>query len=191
MKKIYIILILLLSSWGMMANNNNNNNNSRQQEAGISFRDIHSFGLIYKSGTNRSLWRFSAFSSNGGVTWHKNRENEASYNFNIQAAAGKEFRKLLTENIEARYGLDLTMGLEYYRQLQGDRDPFISTKYIPGINLVVGMNYIINNRLVIGAELLPYISYSYDHYPENDYKNFSGVVYGFSNTLTFSAAYRF
>lgn len=185
------MLILLLSSWGMMANNNNNN--SRQQEAGISFRDIHSFGLIYKSGTNSSLWRFSAFSSYGGVTWYQHLDNHATYNFTIQAAAGKEFRKLLTENIEARYGLDLTMGLEYYHQLQGDRDPFIRTEYIPGINLVVGMNYIINNRLVIGAELLPYIFYLSDSYnsENSNYKNFTGFVYGLSNTLTFSAAYRF
>jgi hypothetical protein len=75
------------------------------------------------------------------------------------------------------------------------------TRYMPGINLVFGLNYVLNDNIVIGVELLPNFTYttgtSVDKYYSPNYSNelksdISGFSYGLSNISSLlSLAYRF
>jgi len=76
-----------------------------------------------------------------------------------------------------------------------------STTYQPGINLVLGFNYVIHNNFVIGAEVMPSFSYitgtSVEKYYYSNNGNevkskISGFTYGLSNSsVLISLVYRF
>ncbi|MDZ7775083.1 MAG: hypothetical protein U5L09_05440 [Bacteroidales bacterium] len=69
-----------------------------------------------------------------------------------------------------------------------------------GMNLVFGFHHSINNRILVGAEFLPYFSYrsgyskSYTDFESDnpEKKDISGYSYGFSNnSVQINITYRF
>ncbi len=76
---------------------------------------------------------------------------------------------------------------------------FEQTIYQPGINLVIGLNYVFKEHFVIGAELLPHFSYitgkstrSSYRYNDDIESDISGFSYGLSNSSALiSLSYRF
>jgi len=83
----------------------------------------------------------------------------------------------------------------------GSKKSFKGYTYEPGINFVFGLNYVVNDKFVIGADILPGFSYYtgtltemnyYINYGNETKTNFSGFNYGLSNTsVLVSLAYRF
>ena len=128
-----------------------------------------------------------------------------SKSFGFAIAVGKEFRTSVTDNLELRYGLDLSFNYSSLKRTEDDKTSnnndieTVSTLYEPGVNLVFGLNYVIKESFVIGAEILPGVVYSIgtkENYNwrtgENDKYDISGFRYGITNTsarLTF--LYRF
>ena len=178
-----------------------------QKEVGIVFRNLDDFGLTFRTGTNRSLWRFStllASGSNFEETTDSIENKQSGRGFGI--GFGREYRESISDKIELRFGADLTFSYRYSKvdfdnNSSVDRERFTErTTYHPGINLVFGLNYLINN-LVIGAELLPNFSYITGTSVERDSRSndglerktdISGFNYGLSNSSALlSLAYRF
>jgi hypothetical protein len=136
-------------------------------EIGTVFSDLNNFGVTYKTGTENRLWRFTALylSRNDQKTEYDSSSTE-SRSFGIGAKFGYEYRILLVDNLEFRYGADLSFSFSNYKADYEQPQPYYyysirrTSTYTPGINLVLGFNYVIRNKLVIGIEALPYFTYS-------------------------------
>lgn len=175
----------------------------KQKEIGLVFSNLNNFGLTYKTGTERSLWRFNTVLVSGGFnesTYHNLQIIQGNFGFGVNI--GKEYRKPLVENIEFRYGADLSFSLsqsknENHQITNNIYNSLKDTRYVPGFNFVLGLNFKFNDKFVLGAELLPGISYTYrsiveiiDSYETK--RDISGFNYGLSNSsVLLSFSYRF
>ncbi len=181
---------------------------AKQQEAGLTFYNIDSFGLTYRTGTEQSLWRFNTLIISGNNTDNStsttvNKHINSGFNFRV----GKEFRKELADKLELRYGGDISFN---YRQVKSEFEnksvpnDFRSsnrTTYEPGINVIIGFNYMLNENLILGAEILPSFNYFSGTLTEKDSNtnngiemkaDTSGYSYGLSNgSALLSIAFRF
>jgi hypothetical protein len=187
-----------------------------QQEIGLIVDGFDITGLTYMTGTNTSLWRFSALNTTGvnrNYDYEQDSTSTTNNTINFSCRVGKEFRKLIAKNIEFRYGVDVSVGYYYsnddYTDLASSTS--LTSSYskrstiTPGLNAVVGFNYLINNRLFIGAELNPGINCWFEKNErvtngiqpggslvtiEDSYQA-SGIGYNLSNTsIQITLAYR-
>ena len=193
MKKSLMILLCLSMSYILMAQET-----VKQKEIGLVFSNLDNFGLTFKSGTDKSLWRFNTLFISGN-----NMDNTADSLVNKQSnigfgvKIGKEYRKDLVNNLELRFGADLSFSYNQSKSDYNDKtidDNDIKTErttYQPGINLVFGLNYVFNDNFALGAELLPSFSYItgtsvrksyYNNNGEELKSDISGFSYGLSNT---------
>ncbi len=199
MKKIPLILAALLLSLCVMAQEK-----TKQNEIGLIFNNLNNFGLTFKTGTSKSLWRFRTLfikGSNDDKNYPAVENKENTFGFGL--SLGKEFRKKIDNNFEIRYGADLSFSYSFDKiindgKLNNDLD--LSNKmysYSPGINLVLGINYVFKDKFVIGAELLPHVTYHYTTntqilYNTESKTNNTNITYGFSNnSALLTLAYRF
>lgn len=199
MKKTLMILICLSMSYILLAQET-----VKQKEIGLVFMNLDNFGLTFKTGTDKSLWRFNTLFISGN-----NMENTTDSfvhkhsNMGFGVGIGKEYRKNIVENLELRFGADLSFT---YSQSKSDNDhktidinDSLSERitYIPGVNLVFGLNYKLSGNIVIGVELLPNFRYTTgtSTHINNDVEvksDISGFNYGLSNTsVLLSLSYRF
>ena len=178
----------------------------RIKEVGISFASLNEFGLIYRTGNSKSVWRLNSLFIGGGQSQEIADSLERSDNFTgLSVEIGKEYRKEIAKDFTLRYGLDL--GFRYNKSIRKrmdlanpgrDRED-TNFSYGMYINIVLGFNYKFNESLLIGAEILPSINYSkgssieYNPFSGN-YDEFdrSSFTYGFSNnSARLTLAYRF
>lgn len=203
MKKSVLILFCLSMSYYLMAQET-----VKQKEIGLVFSSLNNFGLTFRTGTDKSLWRFNTLFMTGG-----NFDNTADSlirkqsNNGFGVAIGKEYRKELVDNLELRFGADISFT---YSQSKSDYDDKTvnnydqlnqQTTYSPGVNLVFGFNYKLGDNLMIGAELLPNFTYTTGTSTQKYYyinngiefkSDISGFSYGLSNTSALlSLVYRF
>lgn len=177
---------------------------TKQQEVGVTFSNFDNFGLTYRVGNQRSMWRFNVATFSGNTLGDNPGDNDAT-DIAFQIGAGKEFRKKMVDKLEFRYGLDLLLGLDHSKTENGTPNPSnpfterTSTLLAPELNLVFGFNYVISEHFVMGAEVLPFFRYNWrqnstefiDNSPkvENTETNYQ---YGFNtNSLRLSAVFRF
>lgn len=166
----------------------------RVKEAGVIFTNLNNFGLTYRIGNAKNVWRFNtAFISGGQSDIFGSINGSGNYNrslgFGLQA--GREFRNRINDNFELRSGTDLMFQYDRFEN-KYDPSPFTSEErkvirnnYSIGVSFVLGINYIIKKQLVIGAEIQPFISYNeLKNKEENTYFNGTNyVTEEFSNNI--------
>ena len=201
MKRLFLTLFALCIALSVIGQET-----TRQKEIGLLFRDLDSFGLGYKTGTASALWRFNTMLLNGSTFQEERPNSETEGNsFGFNMGFGREFRRDVAKNLEIRYGADVNFAYQYRESEREDSnnpdriDYNESRASTAGINLIFGFNYVINNSLIIGAELLPGVDYttrttrSQDFVNEEEVKrDISTFNYGISNiTALLSLSYRF
>jgi len=201
MKKLFLMLAVLFFALSINAQEK-----VKQQEVGLIFSGLNSFGLTYRIGSNKSLWRFQTLFFKGSSSSDALADslfNEKS-SIMLTARVGKEFRANILEKLEFRYGGDILFGFSENKSKRNDISRFDrdnldkNTAYSVGINLMIGLNYVFNNRLVIGAELLPSVRYTktirVDQNTIGDEikREGNGITYGISNnSARLSVLFRF
>jgi hypothetical protein len=178
---------------------------AKRNELGLTFRNLDSFGVTFRTGTEKAVWRFNTIFI-GGSSFESTADSvyDKQSNSGISIQAGKEFRKLMANNFELRFGVDVSFSYSKnkseYSSNESDYFRFSERiTYTPGLSLIFGLNYVLNSNLVIGAELLPTVSYSTGSTTETDSytwqtvkSDVSGFSYGLSNSsVLLSLAYRF
>ena len=178
-----------------------------QREAGLNFIGLlTAYGATFKFGTTTNMWRVnSLFGTHSAVNSSQNdnafldQENRT----NIQFSFGHEFRKAIEENLEFRYGADISFGVESSKETLKPNDDGFSgvnnrNKMEVGLNAVVGLNYVFNGKLVLGGELLPGVRYFTENIRNVPLENQvnEGTNTGFNidvrhQTFRLSLAYRF
>jgi type II secretory pathway pseudopilin PulG len=203
MKKSLLILTALTLPLFIMAQGK-----SKQEEIGLVFGSLNNFGLTYKVGTEKGLWRFTTLYLSGN---NQKTVADSLTTKNITTGfglkIGREWRKTIIGNLEFRYGADISFAYNYSKNETDDK--FVeaystlqeSTTYIPGVDLVLGFNYVFLKKFVVGFEAMPYFNYItgtskqknyYSNNSEEVKSKISGFTYGLSNTsLLVSLVYRF
>ncbi|NOY38330.1 MAG: hypothetical protein GXO83_12265 [Chlorobi bacterium] len=201
MKKLILLILTISLSYYSIAQES-----EKLNEIGFTTLNLSNFGITYRIGNNKSVWRFNAIIINGGSSKSNEDNLDKSQNrFGAGFQVGKEHRKTISDKFELRYGLDLAFS--YYKnnyirvdQLNLNRDS--KKKYLyydPSINLVLGFNFVFTDKFLLGAEFLPYFSYStrinkeYD-FTTDEYKitKTQGASYGLSSeSIRLSLIYRF
>lgn len=200
MKKTLLILSAICLSFSIYAQEL-----TIQKEIGLLFNSLNNFGIGYKVGTSNALWRFNTLLLTGSkfneeVDDIKRERN----NFGFNLRMGREDRKEVAKNLEIRYGGDILFGYNYNKNVytsnsNPNQNNYTKRKiYSMGVGVVFGFNYVVNNSLIIGAELLPSVSYNTGkNYSQNGIQDevvgdISGFNYGISNTSAIiSVSYRF
>jgi hypothetical protein len=213
MKKSLLITLILVSTLLLFAEDKD-----KITEIGLTTtRPLYnSYNLTMKFGNERSVFRISSLS----LSEYTRGENDIRIigndtlsvgDYDLSAslafAIGKETRKEIDKNFEFRYGVDFTFA---YSSRIGDTD--YDTTYTsygkrntwsPGLQLVLGFNYVLKDRIVFGVEFLPKLYYSYSRYDyeriyadptEEDYYHTENSYYWnlkISTLALFSISYRF
>jgi hypothetical protein len=199
MRKLVTVLLCLSVVYSLTAQES-----TKQREVGLVFSNLDNFGLTYKIGTNKSMWRFNTILLSGGKNTYKiegSDKDQTEKNFGFGIKVGKEFRKKLKQKIELRFGADLLFNYSNTEKMEETKKFYES-----GVNLVFGLNYLISDNLVIGAEILPYMTYkkseidiekqyyigNYDTITERQKDDISEFNYGLSSSsVLLSLTYRF
>jgi hypothetical protein len=196
LKRLFIILLCLSTSHFLVAQET-----VKRKEIGLAFSSFDSFGLTFRTGTDKSLWRFNTlFISGGKIDQIRDSSANKSTHGGFHIQIGKEYRKAIVEDLQLRLGVDISFSYskaKSYSDVSSYNRSTEQTTYIPGINLVFGLNYFLNDKFMIGAELLPNFSYTTGTSVEKNSlatfkSDMSGFSYGISNnSALLSLAYRF
>jgi len=90
MKKNVLILLTIIMSYTLMAQ-------QKQKEVGLVFNNLNNFGLSYKTGTNKALWRFNTMFISG---------------YNINSSSDRD--SISDVNNENLFGFGISMGREFH-----------------------------------------------------------------------------
>lgn len=201
MKKLILLIAVSISILTVSAQEK-----LKQQELGLVFQSLDNFGVMYKFGHQKSMWRLKSIY--GTTTNYKEKgeyeENSHKYNqFGI--GFGKQYNASIDEHLDFIYGMDITG--KYSSRLDEEFDSeselrrtLEDKRYSVGLNFVLGFNYVLNQRFVFGVELLPGLDYStsttstkYEKYENDDTEiDESGLNIGLSSSSALlSIAYRF
>jgi hypothetical protein len=185
-KNLLIMLAFVLMPYFLTAQENN----PKIHDLGLNFAGLYSFGIRYKTGTEKTLLRLTLSSIN--ATTNKNKSGSdltstsktAGIGFNI----GFEKRKPLSNNLTFYYGADLLTsfsGDSYKYESTGNelKQRTISS----GAGLVLGFGYKFNNDISLSAEVVPSFLYSKTKNTttsagEESVSTSSGFEYGLSYT---------
>ncbi|MCH2033170.1 MAG: hypothetical protein MK202_06550 [Tenacibaculum sp.] len=200
MKKTLLILLLLYATISTTFAQEQ----GKRQEVGINFSSLNSFGFSYKIGTSKNLWRFStlALNLNNAKTETDDPVLQGTEfnNIGVMISAGKEFRKDVTKHLEFRYGFDLAFSYNSNKGTNNNTVNFFeqeSTTYSPSVAGVIGFNYVFNEHLAFGVELLPRFRYTTGNSKQTEgttvtNSDISGYDFGFGNNpAQLSLSYRF
>ncbi|NME69693.1 hypothetical protein [Flammeovirga aprica] len=163
MKRLILLLTIFIVYTSSYAQEGVSQTKERRQEVGIIYDTSNQFGISYKIGHNRSMWRFNtlgAFSVND--QHHEDSLIKDTKATSFKIAIGKEFRKSIGKKLELRYGLDIgfrydhsnnSSALMHYRKTD-----LYYEGYTTSIGFVFGFNYYIFEDLIMGVEMIPAFS---------------------------------
>lgn len=195
MKHVLIIVALFIAAGATTAQEQE----TRVKEAGITFRSFDNFGVTYRIGNSEALWRFNTAYLEGSQTdllASIDYSGNTTRNIGVGMNVGREFRKTINEHFEFRSGTDFTF--QFRRNESKPVASLInnvgnSTRqdyYIVGVNFVLGANYIFNNSLVVGVEILPSITYNLQEVKQET-TSYDGTSYSTETTEYRTGAYVF
>jgi hypothetical protein len=177
---------------------------SRLHQVGITFSNLNSFGAIYKTGNDKTLFRLSLLSL-GYVNSNTFGRDQDSVEYKTsQLAAGIRFgfEKHIPVNKEFCFLAGAEFGFEYRRVnmpgYSGNDNKRIDWTITPGIYLLLGAEYVLKNHWVFGAEITPGVWFDYGKSTTTTNGDISTEITnqvfnaGFkSNSAALSVAYRF
>ncbi len=179
-------------------------------QAGLSFSSHNNFGLNFKTGNERTLFRVTLLSASMGLSSDHGRTQDS---IDIKtSSAGAGFRIGFEKHIPVYHSFHFIWGLEAggsysYNKMKQDMSGTINDyesatwKITPMADLVLGLTYTLSDHLVLGVEIAPSLQYSFGKVkttnngsgsPIETVKSTSSVSFGFyNNPTTLTLAYRF
>jgi len=203
MKKHLFILTALFTALSMISYAQETTP-AKIHQVGINFSTLNQFGMHYKTGSEKTLFRISLLALNLGSdsNWGRNTDSIDQK----QQSAGAGFRLGFERSVQIVKQFHFIWGLEggcnfNYSHLKVEApysDHEITSWWVtPLVNLVLGVTYTVADHLVLGAEITPSVNYSYGKskttYPSYDTEmTNTGFNFGFTNNYaSLSFAYRF
>jgi len=160
MKRLSILLVLTI----ILLNSLYSQERNTMKEVGIYFSNFDAFGIRYKFGNEKHMFRITALSLNFGDSKYKNingtgvNQNETLGGIGLNV--GLEFPTELTENFNFYYGGELSGSYSYNKSQRIGNDANKSNYYRAGIGFVMGFSYRISSNILLSAEIVPCLNYS-------------------------------
>jgi len=167
MKK--LLIIILFTEFLCGATVAQDNPSPRFHEFGIFFSSFDNFGLRYKYGNEKTRLRLSLLSMNLSSMDNSSDNNYYSTNkttgYGAGIGIGFDNRISLYKNFSLLLGAELGLSYNYSHQtLKGSSDTLMhetkSKIFSPAISFLFGINYVVKDHLVLGAEINPTLSYN-------------------------------
>ncbi|NME72093.1 hypothetical protein [Flammeovirga aprica] len=204
MKNLVIIILVVMSSTTLFAQ-------EKQKEVGAVFNDFNSFGITYRTGNTNGMWRFTSLaalsSSNNMKADSASRDGS---DLLVSLAIGREFRKSIGSQLEFRYGLDVryaykssefkSQGYNYSWSYDNNgqlnsptvvesRSENMEVTNSVGVQLVLGINYVVKEKLVFGLEINPAFMFTSGERTEKAYSS-ENEIQDYLNVNTYNANYK-
>jgi hypothetical protein len=174
------------------------------KQVGINFSSLNSFGLQFKTGSEKTLFRLSLLSMNLGQNSEWGRVHD-SIDLKSQTAGagiklGFENRVPIYRKFDFIWGLEAGFNFNYQKQkneIPHNDLEIIEWRLGPTLNVILGANYTISDHFVIGVEITPGIQYSFGKSKQTRYYQTTETTisnFGFlfnNNAASLSFAYRF
>lgn len=126
----------------------------------ISAYNFDMFGIRYKFGNEKHLFRISSFSTSGSIGKSSSSDTD-NKSLGAGVGFGIEFPKQIKENLAIYYGSELRGTYSHFKNTEK------SNYYTVALAGVFGVAYYFNETLRFGAELTPALI-SYDYYKKED-----------------------
>lgn len=180
MKKSFLLLctttLLFSSSYAQ-----ENTSKTRVQEVGFVFQNLNSYGLTYRFGNEKTLGRLSVLNLSGGgsdgdqytydIYGRVDGSTDKVRNFSAGLKMGFESRRRIADNFFFRSGLDIGgfygINKAELKNVQSDINggfvpvdvDRITENWRASLEVIIGFNYTFKEKLVLGLEVLPGVSY--------------------------------
>lgn len=164
--------LLILSFVGMLSLQTlRSQETSSFKEIGLYFTNLKfdNFGFIFKTGSNKLIYRFSGLSVDLGNRNIKTTDLNNNLANNYQVITGSSFRinfgiekpRIITENLTLYYGAELQGVLTGNTSSDENLNLDISNSYFSaGVGFIFGSTININKNLKLSAEFVPNLAYS-------------------------------
>lgn len=161
------------------------------KEVGIYFSNLDAFGVRYKFGNEKRMFRLTALSLSIGQ--FKNTNADGSWqkmtNSGVGLSAGIEFPVYITDNLMFYYGGELSGSYSHSKNVTSPYNTNISNANQAGIGFVLGLSHRISSNILLSAEIVPGLFYS-DSKTEG--AKTAGIGFGLnSNSAGITLSYRF
>ncbi len=176
----------------------------RIHQVGLNFSSLNSFGLHYKTGSEKTLLRLSLLSLNLNQNSNWGRAEDSldmkQQSYGIGFTLGFEKRIPIISHFDFIWGLQAGSYYTYHKnKSESKTNGYESSEWriTPLIEAVLGVNYTISDHLVIGAEIAPGIMYSFGKTTSTantktvEITNSTFGFYFTNNSANLSLAYRF
>lgn len=170
MKRILLLAMVVIPVLQGRAQPSPKERPAKATEIGLVFSGLHSFGITFRVGNERALWRLNNVRVNGANSQQKSDSitiTRPELGFGL--AVGREWRKPIKERFTLRGGADLGYSLNRSIYQQEDISIFnndykiVTDTHVPSVNLVLGLNVMLASRLLLGVEVLPAFNYVIFH----------------------------
>jgi len=180
MRKLPLILLLMFVPYVINAQ-------SKFQDIGLNYSGSNLFGVRYKVGNEKTLFRLTII--NLGGTNDKQTGTYVTYKLINQGFAtyiGFEKSKFVTDNIKFYYGADLLSSYDKFSNKNITTNSNSVEKSLKaGLGCVLGFAYNFSNNVSLSTEIIPSIWYSYSKHSYSNgadigIQTSKGFGYGFN-----------
>jgi hypothetical protein len=201
---LFLTMLFVLVSCGLYAQQEKS---LRIHQVGINFSNLNSFGLHYKTGSEKTLLRLSLLALNTGQnsSWGRSEDSleVKSSSYGAGFRLGFEKRIPIVTKLNFVWGVEAGINYTYQKQKRNDSYTYyndyetVDWRIMPVVNLILGVTYTIADHLVVGAEIGPGIQYSYGKSKTTNYtrtveQTNTGFGFYFStSSANLTLAYRF
>lgn len=192
MKKLFVAAFVLGLTFS-----SNAQKEEKVKELGLSFSNLDDFNMVYRFGTETSLWRFTFLNADFNFRPQESSSNE-SFSAGLGLRFGKEWRTAISSRFKLRYGADLMANLNTNTTNFDASSYAKGNAYRGGLMALFGFNYDIGSGLIFGAEIVPGMSYSVseskrkvDEISPEEVSTNSQFNFNLDNSLELSLIYQF
>lgn len=176
MKRLSILLVLTIC----FLNNVVSQEKSKSKEIGIYFSNLDAFGIRYKSGNEKTMFRLTAVSLSIGSSSDDNgsgiSQDRIYSGFGLNL--GLEFPVKINDQFNFYYGGELQTSYYYDKtKITGSADTKTNT-YGAGLGFIMGFSYTFKSNISLSAEIVPSFNYRYSKMGERKYSSYG---FGLSN----------
>lgn len=187
MKRLSILLILTF----ILLNGLYSQEKNTLKEVGIYFSSFDAFGVRYKFGNEKRMFRLTAMSLNIGRynNTDANGSRQELTNVGVGLRAGVEFPVYITDNLMFYYGGELSGTYNHAKNVTSPYNTNVTNATQAGVGFVLGLSHRINSNILLSAEIVPGLFYS-DSKTEG--VKTTGIGFGLnSNAAGITLSYKF
>lgn len=191
MKRISVLLVLTF----ILLNDLYSQEKTTSKEVGLYFSSLNSFGVRYKFGNEKRMFRLTALSLLIQDSKFENMNGDGANQDVTNAGAGLNFGMELpvkiTDVFSFYYGPELRGSYNHSKSVNNNygSSAFESDIYKAGIGFIIGFSHSFKSNIQLSAEIVPGISYSHT---TSGYGTSKIIGFGLeSNAAGITLGYRF